>query len=529
MSLVVPGLVVVSSGSTLSADPPKLAQAKPAITSNSVFFIRDVMPLLTGLGCNSVQCHGAPLGKGGIPPTPEEARAFLADADPQKPAKLIDRLLVREEFFDFAAVKWRDLLRIKAEEPINLWPKAAETYYQWVRESIARNKPCDQFARELLTGSGSDFRDGPANYVRAAPERDPQTLGESTALVFLGARLSCARCHAHPVENWGTDDDLGMAAFFTQVKMKSTNEWKEQIVCRDPGKKLRHPRTGKFVSPKPLGGPVMALDDPMDPRRRLADWLTAPGNPWFARNIVNRVWFWLLGRGIVHEPDDVRPTNPPENPALLDYLAKELVDHQYDLRHIYRLVLNSKTYQLSSDPHPLSEKDTAHFSHYEAKRLTAEQILDTMVQITENPRHYRQFSRPNTAPSTTVPMDVKAAQMAETSEASTLAAMFGRPERGTAMERERATDINPLHIQFFVSSNSVEWGIGESPRIERIRKGKKDAEIIEEVFLIVLSRFPKETEKKKLGDYFAQDKDHRRAVCDLIWALLNTEEFLLNH
>ncbi|MGA2033467.1 MAG: DUF1549 domain-containing protein [Thermoguttaceae bacterium] len=467
----------------------------------------------------------------GTPPTPEEARAFLADQDPQKRSKLIDRLLEREEFADFLATKWRDLLRIKAEEPISLWPKASETYYRWVRDSILQNKPYDQFVRELITGSGSNFRDGPSNYVRAVPERDPRTLGESTALVFLGARLNCARCHAHPVENWGEDDDLGMAAFFSQVQIKFTSEWKEQIVCRNPEGMLRHPKTGKRVAPKPLGAAALEGDATTDPRRKFADWLTAPENPWFAKNIVNRIWFWLLGRGIVHEPDDLRATNPPENPALLEYLEKELVGHHYDLKHIYRLVLNSKTYQLSSEPTPLNEKDAAHFSHYRSKRLTAEQILDGLSQIMDRPQGFRQFKRDNTAPATTIPADVKAAQIAEASETSLLAAMFGRPERGTAMERERADDINPMHVQFLANSGAVEEAIYNCARIQKLLKDKKnDAEVVDELFLLALARFPKEAEKKKMVEYLTTEKNGRdRAIHDILWTLLNTNEFLLNH
>ena len=467
----------------------------------------------------------------GTPPTPDEARAFLADKDPQKRSKLIDRLLEREEFADFAATKWRDLLRIKAEDPISLWPKACETYYRWVRDSIAQNKPYDQFARELITGSGSDFRDGPCNYVRAVPERDPRTLGEATALLFLGARLSCARCHAHPVENWGRDDDLGMAAFFSQVKIKFTSEWKEQIVCRDPDRVLLHPRTGKAVAVKPLGAAALEGDPQTDPRRKFADWLTAPQNPWFAKNIVNRIWFWLMGRGIVHEPDDLRSTNPPENPALLEYLEKELVVHRYDLKHIYRLVLNSKTYQLSSEPTPLNQKDGAHFSHYRAKRLTAEQILDALSQITEQPQNFRQFRRPNTAPDTSIPPDVKAAQIAEASESSLLAAMFGRPERGTAMERERADDLNPMHVQFLVNSSAIEDSMWNSPRLQRLLKDKKsDTETVDELFLLALARFPKEAEQKKMLEYLTAEKNDRgRAIHDILWSLLNANEFLLNH
>ena len=466
----------------------------------------------------------------GTLPTPDEARAFLADTDAQKRSKLIDRLLERKEFADFWALKWGDLLKIKAEEPINLWPKAAETYHRWVRDSIAENKPYDRFVRELLTSNGSSFRVGPANYVRAVPNRDSRTVGEATALVFLGARLTCARCHGHPVENWGLDDDLGMAAFFAQVATKLTGEWKEQIVYRDSDRVLRHPRSGRVVRPKPLGAAAMELDPGADPRRKLADWLTAPDNPWFAKNLVNRVWFWLLGRGIVHEPDDLRPTNPPENPALLEYLEKEFVGHRYDVKHVYRLVLNSKTYQFSSRPTALNEKDSAHFSHYQARRMTAEQILDSLSQITEWPRRFRVFNRPNTAPTTTIPSDVKAAEIAEASENSLLAAMFGRPDRATGQERERAADLGAFHVQFFVNSSEVEWSVSESPRIRRMLTAKKtDPEIVDEVFLAALSRFPKESEKRKFVEYLAQEKNRGQAVNDLFWAVLNTNEFLLNH
>ena len=467
----------------------------------------------------------------GVPPTPEEARAFLTDKDPQKRSKLIDRLLEREEFADFLATKWRDLLRIKAEEPINLWPKAAETYYRWVRESIAQNMPYDQFARELLTAYGSNFRNGPCNYVRAVPERDPRTLGEATALLFLGARLNCARCHAHPIDNWGEDDDLGMAAFFSQVATKSTGEWKEQIVYRNREGVVRSPKTGKPVAMKPLEAAVLTADPAVDPRRKFAEWLTAPQNPWFAKNIVNRIWFWLMGRGIVHEPDDLRVTNPPENPVLLEYLEKELIAHRYDLKHIYRLVLNSKTYQLSSEPTPQNEKDVAHFSHYRSKRLTAEQMLDGLSQITEQPQNFRQFKRDNTAPATNIPADVKASQIAEASETSMLAAMFGRPERGTALERERADDLNSMHVQFLTNSSAIEETIYNCPRIRRLLKDKKsDAEIVEELFLLALARFPSEAEMKKMVEYLTAEKGRRdRAIHDVLWTLLNTNEFLLNH
>lgn len=294
---------------------------------------------------------------------------------------------------------------------------------------------------------------------------------------------------------------------------------------------MRSPKTGKPVAMKPLEAAVLTADPAVDPRRKFAEWLTAPQNPWFAKNIVNRIWFWLMGRGIVHEPDDLRVTNPPENPVLLEYLEKELIAHRYDLKHIYRLVLNSKTYQLSSEPTPQNEKDVAHFSHYRSKRLTAEQMLDGLSQITEQPQNFRQFKRDNTAPATNIPADVKASQIAEASETSMLAAMFGRPERGTALERERADDLNSMHVQFLTNSSAIEETIYNCPRIRRLLKDKKsDAEIVEELFLLALARFPSEAEMKKMVEYLTAEKGRRdRAIHDVLWTLLNTNEFLLNH
>jgi len=299
----------------------------------------------------------------GTLPTPDEAREFLSDTDPQKRRKLIDKLLACDEFADFWALKWGDLFRMKSEYPSNLWPNAVQAYHRWVRDSIAHNKPFDQFARELITAGGSNFRVPPANYYRAFLKRDPQNLAEVTALIFMGARLGCARCHAHPAENWDLEDSLGMAAFFAGVRYKRTQEWKEEIVYVAPTASLRHPTTGEVVPPKFLDGDVLSPKSKTGDRRvDFADWLTSPDNPWFAQNIVNRTWFWLTGRGIVHEVDDLRSTNPPENPELLAYLEGELTSHDYDLKHIYRLILNSRTYQRSSKANEFNQHDVAHFS-----------------------------------------------------------------------------------------------------------------------------------------------------------------------
>ena len=275
----------------------------------------------------------------GTLPTADEARKFLLDQDPDKRRALIDQLLQRKEFADYWALKWGDLLRVKGEFPINLWPNAAQAYHRWIVTSLRENKPYDRFVRELLTSSGSNFRVPPVNFYRAMQSKDPPTTARTVALTFMGERAG----------NWPTERLAGMAAFFSQVGYKPTKEWKEEIVFFDLDKAAtqaagRAPPAAVF----PDGTPARLSPD-KDPREVFADWLITPENPWFARNIVNRIWYWLLGRGIIHEPDDSRPDNPPSNPELLAWLGQELVTARYDLKHVYRLILNSQTYQLSAD------------------------------------------------------------------------------------------------------------------------------------------------------------------------------------
>ena len=466
----------------------------------------------------------------GILPTPDEAKAFLSDRDPKKRARLIDVLLERDEYADFWALKWGDLLRIKSEYPSNLWPNGVQAYYRWVRHSLAVNKPYDQFVRELLVSSGSNFRSPPANYYRALRKRDAQGYAESTALVFMGARLGCARCHGHPTESWTLEDNLGMAAFFPQVRIKSTGEWKEEIVYVDPKQVLTHPVTRELIAPRPLGGEVVELAEGEDRREKFAAWLISADNTWFTANIVNRIWFWLFERGIVHEVDDMRPTNPPTNPELLACLQTELVDHKYDLKHIYRLILNSRTYQLSSVPNPFNAKDVSHFSHYRARRLGAEQLLDAVNQVTET---FDKYESRIPEPYTVLPDGHRAAQLADGSipDKSGFLELFGRPPRDTAYEGDRSSETSMRQALHLINSSDVAQKISRSPRLQRLFKEKKsDDEIVDEIYLAALSRFPTKEEKQKVTAYIARDeKARRQAVEDVMWAVLNTKEFLFNH
>ncbi|MEW6156859.1 MAG: DUF1549 domain-containing protein, partial [Verrucomicrobiota bacterium] len=272
----------------------------------------------------------------GTLPSAVEVRDFLLDASPDKRARLIDRLLAREEFADYWAMKWSDLLRVKAEFPINLWPNAAQAYHRWIRTSIKENKPYDRFAHELLTSSGSNFREPPVNFYRAMQNRDPQGIARTVALTFMGTRA----------EKWSTNRLAELAAFFSAVGYKATAEWKEEIVYFDSTKV---PVKGEWQLKFPDGTTVRSIGGE-DPRRIFADWLVKSGNPWFARAMANRVWFWLIGHGLVHEPDDLRPDNPPVLPELLALLEKEFAASGYDFKKLCRAILCSQTYQLSAAP-----------------------------------------------------------------------------------------------------------------------------------------------------------------------------------
>ncbi|MHC4399228.1 MAG: DUF1549 domain-containing protein, partial [Planctomycetota bacterium] len=458
----------------------------------------------------------------GTLPTPDEARAFLADEDPKKRDKLIDRLLDCEEFADFWALKWGDLMRIKSEYPSNLWPNAAQAYHRWIRDSIAKNKPYDQFARELITASGSNFRVPPANFYRAFLKREPQNLAEVTALVFMGARVGCARCHAHPTEGWSLDDNVGLAAFFAPVRFKATREWKEEIVYVDPRQTMRHPRTSEVVPPKFLGGEVVELEAREDPRVRFASWLTAPENPWLGRNIVNRIWFWHLGRGIVHEPDDLRSTNPPSSPELLEYLEKELVAHDYDVKHVHRLILTSRTYQLSSKSNEWNASDVAHFSHYPVKRLGAETLLDAIGQVTQRWDTY-QSRIPE--PFVRLPAGFRATHLPDGSIGLPFLELFGRPPRDTAFESDRDLELSMRQTLHLLNSSDVQNKINGSPRLrDLMQQVKDDAKIVEEVYLSTLSRFPAEDEKKGILGYFSGEG--KSVSADVLAAKKAAEEAL---
>jgi hypothetical protein len=448
----------------------------------------------------------------GTIPKPEEVITFLEDKNPNKRAALIDSLLKRDEFAEYWALKWCDLLRVKAEFPINLWPNAVQAYHHWIRASIENNMPYNQFVYEMLTSSGSNFRVPQVNFYRAIQGREPAAIASAVALNFMGMRYDKL-----PVEQ-----RTNMEAFFSRIAYKGTAEWKEEIIFLDPSK------TEPLNAVLPNGSKV-EIPVTKDPREVFAKWLISPDNKYFARNIVNRVWYWLLGRGIVNEADDIRPDNPAVNPQLLAYLEKELIKSRYDLKQIFRLILNSQTYQQSSIPQSRDSKAEELFAYYSVRRLDAEVLADALCKITGTSESY---SSPIPEPFTFIPEENQSIDLADGSTTSQFLEMFGRPARDTGLESERINQISDAQMLHMLNSSHIQKKIANSQRLGEIMRSNRDrggGKAIKMLYVNILSRYPTQEELETIAKYFQSNENKRDAANDLIWALINSKEFLYRH
>jgi hypothetical protein len=449
----------------------------------------------------------------GTLPGEQEVKDFLASRNPDKRSALIDRLLGREEFVDYWAMKWSDLLRVKSEFPVNLWPNAVQAFHRWIRNSIKQNMPYDQFVREMLTASGSNFRVPQVNFYRAVRKKEPKVIAQAVALTFMGART----------EKWPESRLSGMAPFFSQIAYKSTAEWKEEIVIWAEGVSRKDLSKAVF----PDGKPARIAPD-QDPRGVFADWLIDPKNPWFTRNIANRIWAWLLGRGIIQEPDDIRPDNPPSNPELLAYLEQELIKSRYDLKSLYRLIFNSATYQLSPIPAPDSDAAAeSNFAFYPLRRLDAEVLIDALDQITGTTE---QYSSAIPEPFTFVPENQRSIALADASITSLFFEKFGRPPRDTGLESERNNTPTAAQRLHMLNSSHIERKIEQGPKLMAILKQPGGAQaILNDLYLTILSRYPTEVEVREVTSYYQSSGNKREALIDIVWALINSEEFICRH
>ena len=448
----------------------------------------------------------------GAIPDPGEAAAFLADRDPDKRARLIDRLLRDDRSAGWFALRWCDVLRVKSEFPINLWPNAVQAYHRWVRDALARNVPYDVFARELLTSSGSNFRVPAVNFLRAVQSREPEALGAAAALTFMGQRT----------ELWPAERRSDLAAFFSRVATKRTKEWKEEVVHLDPG--AWEPLSTRLPDGREVTVPAWE-----DPRRAFADWLITPDNPWFARCAVNRLWAWLFGRGIVDPPDDLRETNPPILPRTLDHLAAELVASGWDTRHVLRIIVSSRTYQQSPLPAGDVERHERAFACYPVRRIEAEVLMDALSWLAGEGEGY---SSPVPEPYTFVPEENRTVELADGSITSPFLELFGRPSRDTGLFAERSAEPSDDQRLFLLNSSDVLGRLERSPHLREVLRavGTDVPRIVEGVYLTLLARPPTDGEAAAARAHFvAGGRPLREAVMDLAWALLNSKEFLYRH
>jgi Protein of unknown function (DUF1549)/Protein of unknown function (DUF1553)/Bacterial Ig-like domain (group 2) len=450
----------------------------------------------------------------GVLPTAAESDHFIADVDPAKREKLVDTLLARKEFVELWVMKWSELLQIRSNPIVSY--KATLLYYNWLQEQIASNVPIDAMVKKLLSAQGGTFSNPATNYYQE--EQDRQKIAENVAQVFMGMRIQCAQCHNHPFDRWTMDDYYSFAAFFAQIGRKAGSDPRETIVFNSGSGEMNHIVGGRAMPPKFLGGAVPDLKG-RDRRDVLADWLASADNPFFARNLSNIVWAHFFGRGIVHEVDDVRVSNPPVNGPLLDALAQHFTDYKYDFKKLVRDICTSRTYQLSTVMNDTNSFDERNFSHATLRRIRAEVLLDCISQATETKDKF-----------TGLPLGARAVQIADGNTATYFLTTFGRASRETVCACEVKMEPNLGQALHLMNGESVHAKVKDGGVVKRLLDEKKSPpEIVSELYLRCLSRRPTEDEAKAIEAQVAAEKNPQAALEDVFWALLNSREFLFNH
>ncbi|VTS08790.1 DUF1553 domain-containing protein [Tuwongella immobilis] len=468
----------------------------------------------------------------GTLPTPQQIRDFVADAAADKRSKLVDRLLETPEYSFYFANKWADILRVKRrQQPDRAFGTFA--FHGWIRDAIARDVPYDQFARSILSAVGDESKYPPAVWYKEI--QTAEQFVDDLSQVFLGQRLACANCHHHPYEKWSQDDYWGLAAFYGRLGRKTVTlpgvtpqnqrNQRQLLFVRSNGT-VTNKRTGKAAAFKPLDGDELTIAEDTDPRLALADWMVDAKNPFFAKTVANRYWAHFLGRGIVDPLDDMRITNPPSNPELLDALAADLVKNRYSLKSLIRTIVNSRTYQLSSTPNDFNARDKQAYSRYYPKRLSAEVLFDAVCQVTDSPSNFSGLPNDRFAPN-------RAIMLPDESFTSYFLDVFGRPQRISACECERVNEANLAQSLHLLNSDEVQSklsrGDGRADRLAK-DKSKSDDEKIDELFLWVVGHKPSAKQKQMALEHLQQNpKDPKQAYENMIWALINSKAFLFNY
>jgi mono/diheme cytochrome c family protein len=474
----------------------------------------------SGLASDEAFLRRAHLDIVGLPPTPEEREKFLTDARPDKHAQLVDSLLAREEFTEMWVMKWAELLQIRTVRQGNnqVSYKAALNFHSWLRDRIADNTPFNKLVAEVLSAKGGTFSSPATNFFQM--EADVMKLTENVAQVFMGTRIQCAQCHNHPFDRWTMDDYYGFTAFFAQVKRKPAEDPRERVVFDGDGE-IQHPVTKENMPPKFLGGPRPEIKG-VTRRESVAGWLASPENPWFARNVVNIVWDHYMGVGIVDPVDDVRVSNPPSNPELLDDLATKFVSYGYDFKRLVRDICTSRTYRLSTETNATNAADTRNFSKAMIRRVRAEVLLDSISQVTATNEKYKGL-----------PKGARAVQIADGNTSNYFLTTFGRATRATVCSCEVKMEPNLSQALHLINGETVHQRILQGKIVQEMLAAKKPAaEIIQSLYLRTLTREPtaKETEHLLAAVQQGQNPNEQKQILeDIFWALLNSKEFIFNH
>jgi hypothetical protein len=450
----------------------------------------------------------------GLVPTTEEYAAFLADESPDKRAKKIDELLERREFTDLLVSKWAEWLAMRSSNQVPY--KSIVLYYQWLSEQIAADVPLDEMVKTLLSSDGGTFSAPQTNFYQL--ERDQLKVAENVAQIFMGMRIQCAQCHNHPFDRWTQDDYYNFAAFFSQVGRKRAEDYREQIIFNRGGGEVRHPVTGQNAVPVFLGGEQPDVQG-KDRREVVANWLASSENPYFARNFTNRIWAHFFGIGIIEPVDDVRVSNPPSNPELLDALSSKFTESGYNIKQLVREICNSKTYQLSTLRNESNMTDELNFAHQTIRRIKAESMLDIISQVTHTKDKFRGL-----------PLGAKATQIADGATSSYFLTTFGRAERTTVCSCEVKMEPTLSQALHLMNGDTVNAKMQQGGVLKELQDAQLEpTAAIERLYIQTLSRKPTQKEVDALLPMFAEGSDQKQALEDTFWALLNSREFLFNH
>jgi len=480
----------------------------------------------------------------GQPPPYERVKLFIEDKNPDKRNKLVEDLLSTDEFAYYWALRWGDILRIKSEFPINIWPNAVQSFSYWLFDSIRENKPYDIFCREMICASGSNFRVPPVNFYRSTPDKTPEGIAKIAVLAFL-----CSR-----IEKWNDYEKKEISKIFSRVSYKKTDEWKEEIV-------FSNPTPFESFKVNMPDGTILEMSESIDPRIQFADWLSGPAKKWFAEAAVNRIWFWLFGRGIIHEPDDFRferensfigallpgtvirnnnKANKPVNPELLNYLSDEFIRNNYDFKSFVKLIVSSATYQQSCIPTIELQLAEKYFAVYKVRRLDAEIIADILSYYSKKyPRYVSMIPEPFTF----IPSENPTISLNDGSITSSFLELFGRSPRDSGLLLEKNNSVTYAQRLYFLNSSDVQNRLCSSPLLKYAftNAGPDPKRIIEEIYLLYLSRYPTQKEVKiileKINSEFGEIrnfskksiKNLRPVINDIVWALVNSEEFIFRH